>query len=257
MKLAGKNVKGTYVAIAAGGAVVAYVLWRKSKTSASNSADSSQIDPVTGLPVSQDNQIDPLTGMTYLAEAQQYGSVQAAEAQYAGGGTGTGYGGSGYGSGYPYYDNSGSGGSGNPGVSYPDNASWAQAADAGLTDLGYPATEVAAAIGRYLGRLSLTPAEATIVEVALAEYGNPPVGHYQIIIQHRRSGGGGGGKITVPNLAGISAGEAHNRLVELGLHPTAPAGQTPNMKVSHTNPKAGTKVDKGSKVEILTRGWVK
>jgi hypothetical protein len=62
--------------------------------------------------------------------------------------------------------------------------------------------------------------------------------------------------VTVPNLAGQSAGAAHNALVALGLVPTAPAGQKDNMKVSYTNPGFGARVAPGSKVLIETSGYV-
>jgi cytoskeletal protein RodZ len=79
-------------------------VYKRSSNAASSSASSttnpSAIDPVTGLPYSEDQTTDPLTGMTYLAEAQEYGSVSAAEAallgsnsagyDYAGGGDTTG-----------------------------------------------------------------------------------------------------------------------------------------------------------------------
>src|SRR6202453_2736830 len=62
--------------------------------------------------------------------------------------------------------------------------------------------------------------------------------------------------VTVPNLAGMSAGAAHNSIVALGLVPKAPAGQKANMKVSYTNPGFGAKVAPGSSVLIETSGYV-
>lgn len=62
--------------------------------------------------------------------------------------------------------------------------------------------------------------------------------------------------VAVPNVANMSAGQAHNALVAANLVPTAPAAQKPNMKASGTNPAAGTQVPKGSKVTIQTSGYV-
>jgi hypothetical protein len=65
------------------GGIYMYKRSSSASTSASTTA-STGIDPVTGLPYSEDQTVDPLTGMTYLAEAQEYGSVSAAEAAYLG-----------------------------------------------------------------------------------------------------------------------------------------------------------------------------
>lgn len=166
---------GIYASIAGGLGVIGYV-WYQHKQNASSPG----IDPVTGLPYSQDNQVDPLTGETYLQEAEAYGSVSAAEsaiqAQNYGGGAGA------YGSGtlqeVPYSSISGS----ETGTNYTSNAQWAQAVEAGLTDIGYTSTDISAALGRYLAGLSLTSDQATIVYAALAEYGNPPAGSFQVIL---------------------------------------------------------------------------
>ena len=119
-------------------------------------ADPSAIDPVTGLPYSQDNPIDPLTGQAYLTEAQPYGSVSAAEQAYAASSS---------------LDYSAClrdrrrrrrlvvGGQNLvpsntvQGTTYASNSAWAQAVEAGLSDVGYSSTDIAAALGRYLGNL--------------------------------------------------------------------------------------------------------
>jgi Fibronectin type III domain len=103
LEIAGKKVP-KWALIGGAGVVVAGGIWlyKRSSNAASSSATTnpSAIDPVTGLPYSEDQTTDPLTGMTYLAEAQEYGSVSAAEAallgsnsaayDYAGGGDTTG-----------------------------------------------------------------------------------------------------------------------------------------------------------------------
>lgn len=175
-------------AIVIGGAGAAYLAYRMKQNSAAAAASSTAssttgVDPVTGLPYSQDNTVDPITGETYLQEAQQYGSVQAAEsavnsaAGYGNGATG-GYSGVGYGT--PSGDISYYGDTTAP-TSYATNAQWAQAVEAGMTNLGYAPTDVAAALGRYLADLSVTSAQATIIQSALAEWGPPPVGQFQIV----------------------------------------------------------------------------
>ena len=68
--------------------------------------------------------------------------------------------------------------------------------------------------------------------------------------------GGDKGLITVPDLAGKSAGDAHNALVALGLVPVAPPAQRANMKVWYTNPRAGSEVSKGTHVTIDTKGYI-
>jgi hypothetical protein len=148
----------------------------------SDTTSTTQADPVTGLPYSQDDATDPVTGMTYLAEAQQYGSVAAAEASVSQFGT-TAPTGSGIGvqPASPAYPVAGSPSGTQTGTPYTSNATWAQAATAGLTDIGYDGQAVAEALGAYLQQEPLTPDQVKIVNAARAEYGPPPVGNPQII----------------------------------------------------------------------------
>lgn len=179
------------VAIAGGSAIAIWFAYKQHKDSeaAAAGSSSSSIDPVTGLPYSQDNQIDPLTGMTYLAEAQEYGSVSAAEQAVAGEAadetstadeTGSDLSDlSGVGTGTVSTDVSGG--------AYASNAAWAQAVTAGLSNIGYTSTDVSAALGMYLGGLPLSTladgvSSASIVEAAIAEYGPPPVGSFTITL---------------------------------------------------------------------------
>lgn len=172
------------VAVSVGGAFAIYYVYKQHKaaSSASSASSPSAIDPVTGLPYSQDNTIDPLTGMSYLAEAQQYGSVQAAEQAVAASSAIDYSGAYGYGSSVAGTAGTLVPASTTQATTYASNAAWAQAAEAGLTDIGYGSTDVAAALGRYLGGLSLTSDQATIVQAAIAEYGPPPVGSFQVIM---------------------------------------------------------------------------
>lgn len=206
MDIAGHKISGWWIVGGGVGLVVAYVFYKHmsaSASSASGSASSSSaIDPVTGLPYSQDNQIDPMTGLTYLAEAQQYGSVQAAEEQVTSGAayygqTGT----SGVDdSGYPTYTATGTA---TTGTTYSTNAQWAQAVTAGLTDLGYNSTDVSAALGLYfqsqpLGSGSDGVSYLSIVQAAIAEFGPPPVGTFPVIGSTGTGTGTGKGSGTAP-----------------------------------------------------------
>lgn len=255
---------------AAGGILVFYLYKHSSGASAASSAtDSSGIDPVTGLPYSQDNEIDPLTGLTYLAEAQQYGSVAAAEAAYSGSAASSGYdeaGGAGGGyvgtAGYPTSNVGGT--TSTP--SYATNAQWAQAVTAGLVSLGYSATDIAAALGLFFAGQPLSTAAdgvsyVQIVQAAEAEFGPPPQGTYSIISQPASGSGtttttGGTttppATVAVPDCAGLSAGAAHNAITAAGLHATAPTGQLATAQCTGTSPPAGTQLAPGSNVEILT-----
>jgi hypothetical protein len=197
MKIGGRNISNWW--LAGGGVGVVAVIWFYRKSSASAAAAGagpagagSGTDPITGLPYSQDDQTDPITGLTYLQEAQEYGSVQAAEQAVQGGGlfSGSGFG-SGGTSGFPIGGDGGSGGTTSPtGTTYTTNAQWAQAVQAGLTGLGYSAGDVAAALGLFFAQHPLSAAQASIIQTAEAEYGPPPQGTYPII-----GGGGGGGTV--------------------------------------------------------------
>ena len=151
-----------------------------SKGSSTSGAGSSQIDPVTGLAYSMDNSIDPLTGLSYLSEADQYGSVAAAESSVSAYGSSTATG-----SGIPVNPASPiASGSPNSVVGsdvYTSNAAWAQAAESGLSDIGYSSTDVATALGLYLTDQQVSAAQAQLISAAIAEYGPPPVGSFSII----------------------------------------------------------------------------
>jgi len=173
--IAGKHVNKWVVYGGAGALVVGGVLFLRRKKSSSSATDPNAIDPVTGLPYSQDNAIDPLTGQTYLAEAQQYGSVAAAESAVSSAGSLAAGGSSGVCAGSPTSSLHSSGTSSPGSGSFATNAQWAQQAEADLVAIGYNSTDVASAIGRYLAGLSLTTAQANLVQVAIAEDGPPPV----------------------------------------------------------------------------------
>lgn len=251
-------------AVGVGGVAVTWYAIRQHQASSaasavSSPASSSAIDPVTQLPYSQDNQVDPATNMTYLQEAEEYGSVAAAEQAMTGAGIGAaGY----YGAGYPYGNYAGV-----PqnittvsGTEYATNAAWAQAVEAGLTDIGYSSTDVASALGRYLGRLPETSAQAGIVQAAIAEYGPPPVGTYTVIMQSSTGSTGSGNtgsgtsEVTVPNVEGVNVEQATQIIEAAGLKASGPKGeQGVSHVVTSTSPEAGAKVKHGSTVTLHYR----
>jgi hypothetical protein len=153
--------------------------WSSSSTASNSTATT--IDPVTGLAYSQDDVIDPITGETYLAEATQYGSVSAAEASVSAYGASTASG-SGIGVNPASPAPAGSVNTVVGGSVYTSNSAWAQAATAGLTDVGYSATDVATALGDYLTGVPVTAAQASLINTAIAEYGPVPDGPLQVIL---------------------------------------------------------------------------
>jgi hypothetical protein len=212
------------------------------------------IDPVTGLPVSQDDAIDPVTQLAYLAEAQQYGSVAAAEAAVSAYGQGS---------------DTGSGTGVSPaspgtGVSpaapvtsavYTSDAAWVQACVAGLASVGYDQTSVASALGDYVTNTPVTAAEAQLIRVAISEYGPSPENH-QIILQpaSKPAPVKAASKVKVPDVAGKDAVTAQAAITAAGLKstlsgPKFTAGKGTRV-IEFMNPKADTEVTKGSHVTL-------
>lgn len=254
-----------YAVLVGGAAVTGYVLYRHHKntgswspfaTGTSGSASSgttadgtsTTIDPVTGLAYADDNATDPLTGLQYLQEAQQYGSVQAAESVVSDYGSSVASG-----SGYPVApaiqepNGTLSGSTNPPGSPYNSNAGWAQAAQAGLVDVGYDATTVGAALGAYLTGTPLTADQAKIVNTAIAEFGKPPVGDLQVILAPVSQPGPA--MVTVPNVVGKTLDEADTIIRAAGLVPASSGTGT----VSEQSPAAGTQVTKNSKVTLTLK----
>jgi len=235
MNIAGHKISKWWLIGGGVGAAAAWYFYRKAGSSASASSASSpssdSTDPVTGLPYSQDNQVDPVTGLTYLQEAQEYGSVQAAETEVTSGSayygvTGTG---SAIDSGYPTEDYGYTTTSPAPGT-YDTNAQWAQAVTAGLADLGYNSTDVSTALGLYfqnqpLGVLADGASALSIVQAAIAEYGQPPVGSYQITAG--------------PTSTGTTTGNAGSGTTTAGAV-KKPAGTPPDVTVKKDSPTSVT-----------------
>lgn len=207
-------------------------------------------NPITGMPYTSDNATDPITGMTYLAEAQQYGSVAAAEASVSAFGQSTATG-----SGIPVNPASPpSSGTPNPPVGgsvYTSDSAWSQAAQAGLTSIGYDGTTVAEALGAYLTGTPVTPAQIKIINAAIAEYGQPPVGTFQIIPIPPQTPSPN--TVKVPNVIGMKFGAARTTLTNAGLKAHANPGWTVNKIVETQSPSAGSSVASGSTINVVVK----
>jgi hypothetical protein len=251
--------------IAVTGGLTGFLLYRHHKSTGSwfgsgttsTAGGSSAIDTVTGLPTSEDNAIDPVTGLTYLAEATQYGSVATAEASVSAYGTssatGTG----------TLVTPADGGSSGTttlaPGAvsspTYTSDAAWAQAVQAGLSDVSgsteYDGTDIGTAIGDYLQNIPVTAAQKSVITTALAEYGNPPSGARQIITIPTATPGKT--MIKIPQLAGKTTAEATTELETLNLNAANPKGTPQTNIVTSTTPAAGTSVTPKSLVNIHSK----
>jgi hypothetical protein len=248
--------KWVVIAIAVGGSAVAYVVYKNhaaSSASSASSATSGEVtDPSTGVSYPAGS-TDPTTGETYAQEIGQYGSVEAADAAVAqtadsylynqGDLYGTGYGGSEYSTGTYGATTTVSG------SVYTSNSAWAQAAEAGLTDIGYTGTDVASALGLYLTGMPVTSDQAAIITAAIGEYGAPPVGTFQIITQPN----GGTATVAVPNVIGrtdLSTAESIITAAGLKAAATGSSGAGNKGSVTAQSPAAGTQVSKGSTVTV-------
>jgi hypothetical protein len=226
--------------IAGGSAILAFALYQHHKSTGSwspfASGDTSNsggdaaggagtvTDPVSGS-VYSDTAVDPVTNLTYASEISQFGSVQAAESQYAA----TSYGGTGGTVTPSAYDTGYSSASSLTGTTtasgtnvYTSNSAWAQAVQAGLTDVSgsssYDGTDIGQALGAYLTGQPLTAAQAQVVQVAIAEYGPAPVGNLQIIKQPVAQPSATPPPVTVPVAA-----------------PKPPSASPPNINISFTS----------------------
>lgn len=235
LKIAGHTYKDWQVAaVAVGGIAVTWYAVKQHQAagqSASGSSDSATaIDPVTGLPYDQDDQDDPLTGMTYLGEAEEYGSVQAAEnavAEQSALDYSTAYG-------------TGSSVAGTAdtavttaaaGATYASNTAWEAACVAGLTDLGYSAGDIQAALGRYLASLPETSDQAAITQTALAEYGPPPDGSYTIVLASpttTAAAGSTSGSSDAGSSAGTSTAAGTSAAASASAAPSKPPATAPD-----------------------------
>jgi hypothetical protein len=233
----------------------------KSSTTAgtTSAGTATSIDPVTGLAYSEDDMTDPITGLTYLAEAEQYGSVATADSSVSAYGAS-----SASGSGIPVNPASpvasGSVNTVQGSTVYTSNAAWAQAVEAGLTDVGYSSTDIASALGAYLTQQPVDSTQANIISVAIAEYGNPPVGNLQIITEPAsKSSTTTTGtspstpvKVQVPDVKGDTIDAAEKLITAVGLksHINQVLKGGTSYYINSQTPGAGTSIAKGSTVDL-------
>lgn len=161
-------------AVAAGGLVAVYLVYRaRSGAAAAAPAAAPNIDPQTGYPTGSTSDLAALA-------AQNGGTGFPVQASSAGVtttvGTTSGYG---------------------------TNAAWAQAAEAGLSQVGFDPVATAAALGAYLAGQTLTAAQASIVFAATAEYGAPPVAPPPVVL-----GSSSGPAVTGNTVSTVSGGRA-------------------------------------------------
>lgn len=186
--------KPVAILIGVGGVGLVFILYRQH---ANNSAANAASTDTTGAASSTSAGIDPQTGFPY-------GSAEDEQALSGGLGSGLGLdGGIDPETGLPLGSQEdelaleGGGGFGDAGFSTSPfgvpptvataptapttNAEWDQTAQQNLEALGTSASSAATALARYLGHMSLTSDQANIVQIALAETGNPPTGTFAII----------------------------------------------------------------------------
>src|SRR5215831_1530319 len=149
------------------GSIAAYFLWRQRQANQAASTDTSSanIDPQTGQPYGSPED------QAALAQLSGATLPTADSASFVGGQI-VGYDQFGnpiYGSGAGGFGGSGFGGPGG----FSSNAQWTQAAESLMGSTG--ADAIAAALGKYLLGVPLTPDQQTIVQQAIAAEGFPPV----------------------------------------------------------------------------------
>jgi hypothetical protein len=226
-------------------------------TQAATSGTTGEIeDPTTGT-MYPDTSVDPQTGLTYEQEITEYGSVSAADAassgtvdqaalqgetpqeyvEQTGGYTGTGA---------------------TTGSTVTTNAQWMSEVESGLSEQGYTASDIGQALAAYFAGKPLGVSSDggnlyTIMNLAVSEYGPPPVGSYPLL-----NGGGsatlpGTGNAVVPNVIGrTDLGTAEGIVKAAGLTARA-AGDSPagnKGSVTAQDPAAGSTVAKGSSVTL-------
>jgi hypothetical protein len=259
--------------------------WNPFTKATASTATGSAIDPVTNLPVSEDNQIDPITNLPYLAEAQQYGSVAAAEASVSAYGatsaTGSGVGVSPASPGLDGSTNTAAGAT--SAENYTSAAAWAQAAQTGLEQISglptYNGVDIGTALGDYLQGEELTPAQIQVVNIALSEFpfpGTPPqvlrMPNAVAALPPSNSTGtptlptapGGPAKATVkiPNVVNQDAATAETILQGVGLRPSIRFTATSDKPgifhiITKTSPAVGTNVPTGTTVTLYYRDSTK
>jgi hypothetical protein len=254
IKIAGHDFPKKQVVIGVGGVGLVAVVYevRKRKSAAAGSTVTAANDPNSGG-------IDPATGYTYgspedVAALQESGSGYDSASSVSGNGQIIGYDDNGdpvYGSSGTVTANSGPG-------TYTSNAEWAQAYEAQVGSSGNDS--VAAALGKFLTGAQVSPDQVTIIQEAIASQGSPPVsgssGFPPSIRTTAPATGttttGTTGTVAVPRVTGMRVSTAIATLQRAGLagHPSEPINPKDTYSVNSQTPSAGTKVAKGSTVDL-------
>jgi hypothetical protein len=150
-------------------------------------------------------------------------------------------------------------------ATYPSAAAWAQAAQAGLTSIGYDPETVAAALGAYINGGLLTAAQESIVQTATAEY-TTPVGAnglpIPILTQPAVTTSTGTSStpatVEVPDVAGMTADQAETVLRSEHLNPKitlTASSDKPGIYhiITKTSPAAGAQVAPNTTVVLYYR----
>jgi len=267
--IAGKHVKKSTAygigVVAVGVVAVAVYRSKHAKTAAaapaaaaSTAGDPYPPDGTTGNPGDLYS-TDPATGMTYGDEqSQAAGSTGYDAAGYPLGSQADlayeqSQGSSGVPVAYPV-TGSGSGGTGTGGVTFTDNASWAQYIEAYMVNnLGASAETVGNALGKYITGQPVVAAQQSIIEQAIAFAGPPPVAGTNGMppsINLAKSGGGGGHPKHVP--AHTVTANGHQDLQQIAI-----ASGVTEAEVAKANPALAKKYEgtghdlpKGTRVTI-------
>lgn len=284
----GKIPKWGVYALVIGGAGVAYLVYRnyesnKASAAAAATATPAPTSPAAGGTAASSVSIDPATGYPYgspedtaalASQSAEYGSVGVAGSIDPSTGLPYGspedeaalaqmYSGESVVSGYGEIPTAGQ-----PAgeTSITTNAQWDQAALANLTSLGYNEQAAATALATYLAGMPVNSTQAQMVQVALAETGNPPVGSFNVTV----TGGGtstsptGGTTgttgtavnvpnlalepyIAVPNVERMSVAQAEQTLTAAGFaYSVSGTGPT----VLSQTPGSGNKAPRGSTIDL-------
>lgn len=226
-------------------------------------------DPTTGQ-YYPDTAVDPETGISYEVEITEYGSVQGAEAAYAGTQDQAALQGE---TPQEYVEQTGEyAPEASAGAAVTTNAQWMSEVESGLSEQGYTASDIGQGIAAYfagkpLGTSSDGTSLYTMMNLAVSEYGPPPTGSYPLLNGSGASSLPGTGTpapatVTVPDVVGEWADQAQPKLSGAGLKstlsgPTFKAGTSAVRVITAMSPAAGAKVAKGTSVKLtykITQG---
>lgn len=128
------------------------------------------------------------------------------------------------------------------------NADWTQRAADVLASAGYDQAVVYAALGEFIARRSLDPAEATIALAALAAMGQPPIGGPYSVIEEAATGTG-----TLPAPTNLrSGGSSTDTVIRLKWDAVPGAGSYRIFRTDLGSEPIGTSIDTVGEARGLT-----